>query len=434
MATLLDVIIFSLVIIVVLYTFLVKSTDAKYLFLIFKNNFRVNIFLLMIIIFFYVVSFLCGGFLNHLIVQLEEHTARTNIGHIQIYQKGYLDSSRNENMKYLIEKPSEIITLLNENDDLNSLISNIAEQLVFSGSIHNEEINTSTYFRAIAIEPFESIKFGAYDLTISGSDLSKVNHQEITLDSKLAGSVGLSYGSKVELRIIDSLGRETKTNTRVRGVFQAGVKSSDYGMLKIPIETARKILKTSSASTVSLFLNDVTKTEQTLAIINNIIEQHQLELEALPWNKLSDHASVTIKFFSVIFLFIKLLILIISFSLVGLILMISIGSRYDDINVLASIGANQFYLARMVIFEGVCLALIISFLSFIISISISYLININGINITSEKTAGDSYQAYIVWGKWSDFILILVIFPIISTITALIYPVYKMLCVRVNFR
>ncbi|HEE8952090.1 TPA: hypothetical protein QH699_003838, partial [Providencia rettgeri] len=336
MATLLDVIIFSLVIIVVLYTFLVKSTDAKYLFLIFKNNFRVNIFLLMIIIFFYVVSFLCGGFLNHLIVQLEEHTARTNIGHIQIYQKGYLDSSRNENMKYLIEKPSEIITLLNENDDLNSLISNIAEQLVFSGSIHNEEINTSTYFRAIAIEPFESIKFGAYDLTISGSDLSKVNHQEITLDSKLAGSVGLSYGSKVELRIIDSLGRETKTNTRVRGVFQAGVKSSDYGMLKIPIETARKILKTSSASTVSLFLNDVTKTEQTLAIINNIIEQHQLELEALPWNKLSDHASVTIKFFSVIFLFIKLLTLIISFSLVGLILMISIGSRYDDINVLAS--------------------------------------------------------------------------------------------------
>ncbi|WP_272658347.1 hypothetical protein [Providencia sp. PROV108] len=62
MATLLDVIIFSLVIIVVLYTFLVKSTDAKYLFLIFKNNFRVNIFLLMIIIFFMLFYFCAVGF------------------------------------------------------------------------------------------------------------------------------------------------------------------------------------------------------------------------------------------------------------------------------------------------------------------------------------------------------------------------------------
>ncbi|MGO2303343.1 MAG: ABC transporter permease [Providencia sp.] len=434
MGILLNVIILSLALIVVLYTFLVKYTDTKYLFLIFKNNFRINVFVLIIIIFFYVFSFLCGGFLNHLIIQLEEHTARTNIGHIQIYQKGYLDSSRNESMKYLIEKPLEIITLLNENDDLNGLISNIAEQLVFSGSIHNEEKNTSTYFRAIAIEPFESIKFGAYDLTISGSDLSKVNHQEITLDSKLASSVGLSYSSKAELRIIDSLGRETKTNTRVRGIFQAGAKSSDFGILKIPIETARKILKTSSASTVSLFLNDAKKTEQTLAIINNLIEQHHFELEVLPWYELSDHVSETIKFFSVIFLFIKVLTLIISFSLIGLILMINTESRHDDINVLASIGANQFYLARMVIFEGIFLALIISFLSFIINYSIYYLININGLSIPLEKTGGNSYQAYIVWDKWSDLVLILVIFPIISTIAALIYPVYKMLCVRVNFR
>ena len=77
-------------------------------------------------------------------------------------------------------------TLKNEilkDDGLAKYISTLSGQLEFTGIISQYESETSSYFSALGVEPIPALKLGAFDRLLSGSDLSRVKHNEVTLGS-----------------------------------------------------------------------------------------------------------------------------------------------------------------------------------------------------------------------------------------------------------
>ncbi|MEY2345414.1 hypothetical protein I3679_021540 [Proteus mirabilis] len=63
-------------------------------------------------------------------------------------------------------------------------------------------IKKTVLFSGLAIEPKSLLTIGAYDLTVSGSELSHVRRTEITIDKFIADAININYGDLVNVVFI----------------------------------------------------------------------------------------------------------------------------------------------------------------------------------------------------------------------------------------
>ncbi len=100
------IIIYALLVVIV--TAIRKPTDIRYTFLnLFRQRRRSGVTLLAITL-GGVAVFIFGGFVDYSFWALREQTIRTNLGHIQLYQQGYLSSGANNSLQYTIDNYDEV--------------------------------------------------------------------------------------------------------------------------------------------------------------------------------------------------------------------------------------------------------------------------------------------------------------------------------------
>jgi len=138
-----------LIVAFVIYCLILRFRDAKFSFLNLFRHRRRTFSTLSAIILGGVAIFLYGGFINYSFWILKEQTIRTNIGHVQIYNKTYFDTA-NKN-KSLIENYALLKRNLLNAPELANDISTISGQLEFTGIISQYENETSSYFAARAL-------------------------------------------------------------------------------------------------------------------------------------------------------------------------------------------------------------------------------------------------------------------------------------------
>ena len=92
-------------------------------------------------------QFLYGGFIDYSFWILKEQTIRTNIGHVQIYNQHYFETS-NKN-KSLIADYAALKKAILSDPTLAADISTLSGQLEFTGVISHYESETSSYFSAL---------------------------------------------------------------------------------------------------------------------------------------------------------------------------------------------------------------------------------------------------------------------------------------------
>lgn len=97
-------------------------------------------------------------------------------------------------------------------------------------------------FSGLAIEPKSLLTIGAYDLTVSGSELSHVRRTEITIDKFIADAININYGDLVNVIFIHN-NEKMVLPTYVRGIFNTQINSYPYAMIKVPLETLQYIKK-----------------------------------------------------------------------------------------------------------------------------------------------------------------------------------------------
>lgn len=90
--------------------------------------------------------FLYGGFISYSFWILQQQIIRTNIGHVQVYNKGYFDTANKS--KYLINNYADLKHDMMNNSSLAGDISTLSGQLEFTGIISQYENETSSYFSA----------------------------------------------------------------------------------------------------------------------------------------------------------------------------------------------------------------------------------------------------------------------------------------------
>lgn len=197
-------IIVALILLFVLGCVLFRFRDVKFAFLNLFRHKRRSFSTIAAIVLGGVSIFLYGGFIDYSFWILKEQTIRTNIGHVQIYNQNYFETS-NKN-KSLIENYPQLKQAILETPELAENISTLSGQLEFTGVISQYENETSSYFSGLGIEALPALKLGSFDKIISGSDLSRIRADEITLGSGLAKTLNTKYDDWLDAMVVNTRG------------------------------------------------------------------------------------------------------------------------------------------------------------------------------------------------------------------------------------
>ncbi|MBC3214520.1 ABC transporter permease [Serratia fonticola] len=414
------IIIYALLVVIV--TALRKPTDIRYTFLnLFRQRRRSGVTLLAITL-GGVAVFIFGGFVDYSFWALREQTIRTNLGHIQLYQQGYLRSGANNSLQYTIDNYDEVKQLLQADPVIAPKIATITGQLAFTGIISQYDKGASTFFTGVGIEPLTSLVLGSLDKIISGSDLSRVEQQDITLGSGIANALSAGYGDWVDMLVVNPQGGQNAMSSQVRGVFQSGIKEYDDTAIKMPLHTAQRLLQTQDVSKIIIMLQDTNQTEEVLARINQLIEQHQFKLEARSWDELAIFYHQVVNLFEGIFLFIKSIVSVIVVFMIGNTLMMNVIERTREIATLRALGLNQSYIGRLFVLEGIIIGIIGSALSVSFGMLIAALININGIPMPPSPGYTQGYLAFVLWDQDFNLFWFSCALPLVTALIASIIP------------
>lgn len=414
------IIVYALLVVIV--TALRKPTDIRYTFLnLFRQRRRSGVTLLAITL-GGVAVFIFGGFVDYSFWALREQTIRTNIGHIQLYEKGYLTGGANNSLQYTIKNYDEVKQLLLADAQIAPQIATVTGQLAFSGIISQYDTGTSTFFTGVGIEPETSLVLGSLDRIVSGSDLSRVEQQDITVGSGIANTLSAGYSDWVDMLVVNPQGGQNAMSSQVRGVFQSGIKEYDDTAIKLPLKTAQRLLQTSDVSKIIIMLQDTEQTPVVLAQINRLIEQRQLPLEARSWDDLAVFYHQVVNLFEGIFLFIKSIVSVIVVFMIGNTLMMNVVERTREIATLRALGLSQSYIGRLFVLEGIIIGIIGSVLSVSFGILIASIININGIPMPPSPGYTQGYLAFVMWDQDINLFWFSCALPLVTALIASIIP------------
>lgn len=406
----------------VLYCLVAKTQDTRFAFLNLFRHKRRAFSTIAAIMLGGVSIFLYGGFINYSFWILQQQTIRTNIGHVQIYDKTYFDTSNKS--KSIIQDYAGLKAAMLSDPQMAGYISTISGQLEFTGVISQYENETSSYFSALGVEPLPALKLGSFDRLISGSDLSRIKSDEVTLGSGLAKTLNARYGDWLDLLVVNTQGGQGALSMKLRGIFESGIKDYDDVAMKIPLQTAQRMMDTGGVSKVVILLKNDADLAAFSARLQGFIAEKQLPLIVKNWQELSLFYQQVEGLLSGIYFFIKVIVALIVIFMIGNAMTMNIVERTREITTLRAIGLKPGHVTRLFLLEGIFIGAIGAIGSLAIGFALAAMINLHGIAMPPSPGQTQGYTAFIKTDSF-DLIWITLVLPILTAALASILPAVR---------
>ncbi|AXF62074.1 ABC transporter permease [Leclercia sp. W6] len=414
-------IIVALILLFVLGCVLFRFRDVKFAFLNLFRHKRRSFSTIAAIVLGGVSIFLYGGFIDYSFWILKEQTIRTNIGHVQIYNQNYFETS-NKN-KSLIENYTQLKQAILETPELAENISTLSGQLEFTGVISQYENETSSYFSGLGIEALPALKLGSFDKIISGSDLSRIRADEITLGSGLAKTLNTKYDDWLDAMVVNIRGGQGALSLKVRGIFASGIKDYDDVAMKLPLATAQRIMGTDGVSKMLILLKD-DDSAAFAAKLRQFIARHQFPLIVKEWKEVSLFYQQVEGLLSGIYFFIKLIVALIVIFMISNAMTMNIIERTREITTLRAIGLKPLRVTRLFFLEGIFVGITGAIGSLTLGLIIASVINLYGIEMPPSPGQTTGYTAFIKTNS-PALIWITLVLPILTATGASILPALR---------
>jgi len=417
------VIFFSVVVLFILafviYSMVITPQDTKFAFLNLFRHKRRSLSTIFAIILGGVAIFLYGGFIEYSFWILKQQTVRTNVGHVQIYDPSYFETANKS--KSIIENYQILKNEILEDTELSQYISTISGQLEFTGVISQYENETSSYFSAIGVEPLPALKLGSFDKLISGSDLSRIKMNEITVGNGLAKTLNAKYADWVDVLLVNSQGGQGALSLKVRGIFSSGIKDYDDVAMKMPLQTAQQLMDTDGVSKIVILLKDDRNLEEFNTKLENFIANKQQKLIIKDWKSLSLFYQQVEGMLSGIYFFIKVIVALIVVFMISNSMRMNVLERTREITTLRAIGLQPMHVSRLFLLEGIFIGAIGALGSLVIGFTFAGMINLQGITMPPSPGQTEGYIAFIKTNSF-ELIWITLVLPIITASLASILP------------
>jgi putative ABC transport system permease protein len=363
-------------------------------------------------------SLLAQGFMAHTLWGLRESLINGGLGHIQIYQEGYLSHGNVAPYQYLITDYVNVLHGLKEIPD----VKIIAPRLDFQGLISSGE--KSTVFMGTAGQPRAEMALNKQATLEDGSFLCDDTPYGVLIGSGVARKLHVGVGDTVTITSPLEGGGINVLDMEVIGIIRMQLKAYDDVMLLANLNTIQNFIdQPGSVNRVAILL---TKTENMEHIEHSISELSQRAgLEFNNWRQLAQGQYTQPKlFFNLLYVTIMVIIvLVVVFSIINT-LNLTMQERVREIGTIRSLGTTRFQVVNIFVAESFLLGVIGGFIGIVTGYGLAVLLNgLGGINIPPPPGQARGYIALFKPG-FVQALQLWLVFLTTATIAGF-YPAFK---------
>lgn len=369
------------------------------------------------IIFGVVALVLSGGFIQWIFLDMRETTILSRLGHLQITRPGFLSGGAADPFAFLMTKVADEIDFVSGQPEVRLVTPRIS----FSGLISRGEATVS--FLAEGVEPEKEILVSQQVNIYQGQNLSSQDPKGLIIGEGLAANLDLKLGDRVVLIGTTESGGVNAIEGHVRGLFYTTSKAFDDTFLRLPISTARELLRVAGSHTWVVLLDKTESTEVVVDRLKKDFATKKIMLQITPWSAQANFYHSTVKLFSRQFGVVQLIIAVIIVLSISNTMTMSILERTGEIGTLMALGNKRKAILRMFVVEGLLLGIVGAVVGLVLGIALARIISATGIPMPPAPgmTRGFTAQILVTPGlALSAFVI-----SVFTSALASLYPSWK---------
>jgi putative ABC transport system permease protein len=374
---------------------------------------RRSIIAIIAITFGVVAMMLSAGYIEW-IYWANKNLAVNQLGHIQISEQGYHKDGLADPFHYLMPAKSPAIQFLGKLPETAA----VAPRLNFSGLISHGDSTLS--FIGEGIDP-DLDPSSRNLLVIEGKLPSSQDPKGIVLGAGLAANLGVKTGDRVVLLSNTATGGINAVEGTVRGLTSTSMKAYDDNILRIPIATARELLRTTGSHLLIVTLH---RTEMTSDVVDRLSAKAMFKgLEVVPWTQLADFYNKTVALFSRQMAVVKLIIAVIIVLSISNTMTMSVMERTVEIGTAMALGLPRRRILSLFLLEGVLLGTIGGICGVTLGYLSAQIISTIGIPMPPAPGMSRGYIAGI--NITPDIVVQALLLALATNLIASIYPAWR---------
>jgi putative ABC transport system permease protein len=358
---------------------------------------------------------LASGFIEWIFLDMRESTINAQLGHVQIVRRGYHDAGKADPYAFLL--PDSVPQLEGTNEPHE--IKTVAPRLSFSGLVSRGESTLS--FIGDGVSPQEEAAFGDALLISSGRNLSTDDPRAIIMGEGLARNLGVGVGDRVVLLASTASGGTNAVEATIRGLFSTITKAYDDAALRVPLATARELLRTKGSHVWIVLLNDTSHTDAVLTRLRAKFSEDKLEV--VPWYQLADFYNKTAELFTRQVQGVRLIIALIILLSISNTMTTSVMERIGEIGTAMALGIRRSGVLRLFLCEGALLGCFGAIVGLAVGFLLATVISAIGIPMPPPPGMARGYTAQIIV-TWTMALQALAL-AVAATLLASILPAWK---------
>ena len=365
-----------------------------------------------------------GGFVHAIYFGVRESTIRSQVGHIQLYRKGYSEKGNLAPFDYLIADYPALREALQRLPHVRT----VTARLGFSGLVSTGD--TTTAFVGAGVAPEGETDLSALAVVVDGKELASRDPRGVTLGVGLARAFGVKPGDDLALLTTTKAGAINALAVKVRGVWESGEKAYDDRFLRVGLPEAQRVLDLESGEVQSivLLLDATDNTAAVRARIEQLIRERGLDLEIRTWDDLALRYHQVRELFGRIFAVLTLIVsVMVVFGITNTMTM-AIFERTREIGTVMALGTRRRGVVAMFVLEGFVLGVLGALAGLALGVVLAKAISAIGIQLPPPpgSTRGFTVQIFVVPAVLAQAAQL----SIIAATLASLYPAWR--AARVN--
>jgi putative ABC transport system permease protein len=363
-----------------------------------------------------VAMLFAGGFIEWSKWFLRETTIMAHLGHIQLVKKDFFQSGEADPFAYVLAEEADLLAQI----EALPAVETVTPRLGFSGLLSFDDISIAVLGEGV--DPQREAAVSKQLTMVTGEGLSARQKNGIIIGKGLAESLDVQAGDTVVLLVSPEGGGLGAADALVLGTFQTSNKAYDDVSIRIPIDMARRLLRTEGAHKWVILLGDTEQTVPTLEKLRATFLS-RTDLEFVPWSDLADFYNKSAKLFAAQLNVIWAVIAIIIVVSISNTLIMNVVERTAEIGTLMALGLRQQRILALFVSEGFMLGCLGGLIGALIGLALGAAVSAIGIPLPPAPGMDFPVRGEIMvtWSLAIGGTLL----GILATLAASIYPARK---------
>ncbi|MFN8495035.1 MAG: FtsX-like permease family protein [Caldilineaceae bacterium] len=276
-----------------------------------------------------------------------QNSIRLRTGHVQLRAKSYAEEKLSLQWKDLLTNVDDLTKRAQALPEVKA-----AAPVLWAGAVLNTS-DEAVGLQLIGIDPTSAIYAPIQSTVVAGDFLTADDRGGVLLGKRLADSLGLAVGQKVNVSIINADGQLDEADFTIRGLFASGALSYDESAILLPLARAQAFTQTAGhASALVLLLNQQTDADKVAAALQGP------DTVALTWQSLNQVFLQTMQTAMGFYTVLDGIVMLVVAVIIANTLLMAVFERIREMGILAALGMKGRQIMQMFLFEAAILGLV----------------------------------------------------------------------------